>query len=109
MPDPLKKKVRILHTPFNYEWPDGRVSVVREPGEHELDTVIANAALEAGAAIPCDVEKPKAKRATRRKPAIPKTDEQAADTDTNGPDAVGRESLAADGGADDEPPAADTE
>ncbi len=70
MPDPLKKTVRMVYAPFEFTWPDRRVSVVRQTGVFELPVQIADAALAAGMAEPVDMPKPaRPRRSTSRKPA----------------------------------------
>lgn len=48
------KRVRITRVPFNFTWPDTRVSVVRECGPVELPLPMAQAAIEQGYGEPFD-------------------------------------------------------
>ncbi len=55
MPDPLKQQVNMLFAPFDFMWPDRRVSVVRQTGIISLHPTLAQAAIDAGMAEPVEI------------------------------------------------------
>lgn len=61
MPDPTKRKVRMLYAPWNFEQDRLTNTVVRQLGVVELPKKMADAAIREGAAEPY----PKPARATR--------------------------------------------
>lgn len=102
MPDPTKRKIRMISVPFNYEHPNRAVSCIEVLGVVEVDRTIADAAIKAGAATPVEpVKKAPAKRRSYRKPAASSAKADGDATDTTKSDDVDREDLAADGGTGD--------
>lgn len=96
MPDPLKQQVKMLFAPWDFMWPDRRVSVVRETGLIELHPTIAQAAIDAGMAEPVEI-KPKRQRArSTLPPAAPILELDDATALTSETDAVDRADLAGD-------------
>lgn len=52
MPDPTKRKVRMIHVPWNYEWSRIRNTEVTQLGIIELPKQMADAAVRQGVAEP---------------------------------------------------------
>lgn len=52
MPDPTKRKVRMIHVPWNYEWSRTRNTEVTQLGIMELPKQMADAAIRQGVAEP---------------------------------------------------------
>lgn len=104
MPDPTKRKIRMIHVPFDYEHPNRAVSCIKTTGVMEVDRVIADAAIAAGNAQPVETfKRTPRKRKNYRKPstaptASTKPEDDAADTKK--PDDLDGKDLAADGGTD---------
>ena len=104
MPDPLKQEVIMLFAPWDFMWPDRRVSVVRETGRISLHPTIAQAAIDAGMAEPVEIKRPKRQASSTIREPRPTLELDDAATLSSETDSMDRGDLADDGGADGELP-----
>lgn len=96
MGKPKMRKVEMHRVPFDYQWPDRSVAVVRQAGIIKLHPAIAQAAIDAGAASPVDSEGTEAASSSTTEADAPTLELDDAATLSSESDGMDRADLAGD-------------
>lgn len=96
MSDPVMQEVDMIFAPWEFMWPDRRVSVVRQTGRISLHPTLARAAIDAGMAEPVEIKRKRRPARSTLPAAAPILELDDATALTSETDAVDRADLAGD-------------